>query len=97
MTQYTNDEISKILSDCLCALYCPRKKFYPKKDYGSLIRIKNTLDENYLLAFARQALSDFKGIYVKTAEAQTDSITFTLLINHTYERTVTMPIESDIQ
>lgn len=92
----TADEIEKLLSDCLCALYCPRKRFYPKKDYGSQIRCYQDLNEKYLLAYARQGLSDFDGVYVKSAKKEQEGITLNLLINDE-ERTVTMSYGTDLQ
>lgn len=91
----TTDEIEKLLSDCLCALYCPRKRFYPKKDYGSQIRCFQDLSEKYLLAYARQGLSDFDGVYVKSVNKEQSGITFNLLINDE-ERTVTMSYGTDL-
>ncbi|MDD6728280.1 MAG: hypothetical protein PUE08_03555 [Eubacteriales bacterium] len=89
------DEISKLLSDCLYSLYCPRGKFYPKKDYGSLIRLCQSENEMYLLAYARQALSAFDGVYVKSVAVEKGNFVFTLLINE-QERTVTLTYEADI-
>lgn len=89
------DEAEKLLSDCLCSLYCPRKMFYPKKDYGSQIRLCGKLSEEYLLAYARQGLADFDGVYVKSVKKEQSGISFSLFINDE-ERTVTMPYEIDI-
>ncbi|MGN1329013.1 MAG: hypothetical protein ACI4V4_04860 [Eubacterium sp.] len=91
----TVDEAEKLLSDCVCSLYCPRKRFYPKKDYGSQIRLYKDLSEEYLLAYARQGLSDFDGVYVKSVKKEQSEITFNLLINDE-ERTVTIPYETDL-
>lgn len=89
------DETEKLLQDCLCSLYCPRKNFYPKKDYGSQIRLFKDLSEEYLLVYARQGLSDFDGVYVKSVKKGQSEITFNLLINDE-ERTVTMPYGTDL-
>lgn len=91
----TADEIEKLQSDCLCALYCPRKRFYPKKDYGSQIRCYRDLSEKYILAYARQGLSDFDGVYVKSVKKEQSYIAFNLLINDE-ERTVTMSYGTDL-
>lgn len=91
----TGDEIEKLLSDCLCALFCPRKRFYPKKDYGSQIRCFQDLNEEYLLAYARQGLSDFDGVYVKSVKKNQSVIIFNLLINYE-ERTVTISYGTDL-
>lgn len=95
MTQYSNEEINKLLCDCLSAIYCPRGKFYPKKDYGSLIQLHKADNEKYLLAYARQALADFSGVFIKAVKAEQNNLIFDLIINNE-ERTVTMPFEADI-
>ncbi|MDE5984266.1 MAG: hypothetical protein K2H13_03325 [Eubacterium sp.] len=87
-----NDWINTILEDCVTALVCPRTEFYPDKNFGSHIkRAKKLLDCEKLLAFARQALSEFDGVYVKSAIMKSDSADFLLLIND-YEREVSISL-----
>lgn len=91
----TEDEIEKLMLDCLCVLYCPKTKFYPNKDYGSMIRFCRANTEEYLLAYARQGLSYFDGVYVKSVVKEQSQIKFNLLINDE-ERTVTLPYGNDV-
>lgn len=77
-----NDYINLILEDCVTALVCPRGEFYPNKDFGSHIkRGKGIIDAEKLLAFARQALSEFDGVYVKGAVINDNSADFIVMIN----------------
>lgn len=77
-----NDWFNTILEDCVTALICPRSEFYPDKNFGSHIKpAKNVLDGEKLLAFARQALREFDGVYVKSAVMKNDRAEFLLLIN----------------
>ncbi len=87
-----NDCINSLLEDCVTALICPRGEFYPNKNYGSRIkRAKDRFDAEKLLAFARQALSEFDGIYVKNAAVNNDSADFILMINN-QERQVSISL-----
>lgn len=77
-----NDYINSILENCVTALVCPRGEFYPNKDFGSQIkRAKGTMDAEKLLACARQALSEFDGVYVKSAVPNENGADFTVMIN----------------
>lgn len=77
-----NDYVNLILENCLTALVCPRGAFYPNKDFGSQIKSnKAIMDAEKLLVFARQALSEFDGVYVKRAVMNENSADFTVMIN----------------
>lgn len=77
-----NDFINAVLKDCVTALGCPRGEFYPDKDFGSHIkRVKSTADSGELLAFARQALAEFDGVYVKSAVPNENGADFAVMIN----------------
>lgn len=74
--------VSSVLSDCVMALVCPRGEFYPNKNYGShIIKNKNRIDPDKLLCFARQAVIDIDGVYVKNAQLNDKSAVFTVMIN----------------
>lgn len=84
--------INTILENCVTALVCPRSEFYPDKNFGSHIKSeKFLLDSEKFLAFARQALCEFDGVYVKSAIMKSDSVDFLLLIND-YEREVSISL-----
>lgn len=95
MTENYTDEITAVLRDCAAALYCPREKFYPKKVFGSYIRAAGEISQPYLLAYARQALADFDGVYVIRAVKDGGTLSFGIAVNDE-ERTVSIPIEADI-
>lgn len=88
-----NPIIRRVLTDCVTAFICPRGEFYPDKDYGSQI-MKNivTADIQTLLCYARQAVSEMDGIFVKSAVKEKDNILFNILINHE-EGQVSIPVE----
>lgn len=88
-----NPIIHRVLTDCVTAFICPRGEFYPDKDYGSRI-IKNvvTADIQTLLCYARQAVSEMDGVFVKSAVKEKDNILFNILINHE-EGQVSIPVE----
>ncbi|MCH5321287.1 MAG: hypothetical protein J1E36_05960 [Eubacterium sp.] len=74
--------VSSVLSDLVMAFICPRGEFYPNKNYGSQIkRNKNLIDEDKLLSFARQAVSDMDGVYVKSTQLNDSNAVFTVMIN----------------
>lgn len=88
-----NPIIRRVLTDCVTAFICPRGEFYPDKDYGSQI-MKNivTADIQTLLCYARQAVSEMDGVFVKSAVKEKDNILFNVLINHE-EGQVSIPVE----
>lgn len=88
-----NPIICRVLTDCVTAFICPMGEFYPDKDYGSRI-MKNivTADIQTLLCYARQAVSEMDGIFVKSAVKEKDNILFNVLINHE-EGQVSIPVE----
>lgn len=72
----------EILKNCIVAMKCPRGRFYPDKNFGS--HILNSADKvlsDELLAYARQAVSEIDGVYVKSAQISSGNAVFTLLIN----------------
>ena len=75
-----NEKIEEAVKSCKEAIYCQKGNFYPDKNYGSKIR-QSLDDEKLLLSFARFALKDIDGVYVKNAKASEDSIELQILIN----------------
>ena len=88
--------IDGLAQNALLALTSQRHRFYPDFDYGSYI-YKGSREpvEEYFLTYARQALAELDGVFAKSAEADGETVTITLLINDT-EREVVLPIEEDI-
>lgn len=71
-----------ILCDVEAALNAVRGKFYPDKDYGSKIRsICEMPREFYALCYARQALYNMDGVFVKSVRLNGSGYDFTLRIN----------------
>lgn len=74
---YRNDSIdivrgvNEIMGHVEARLYAKKGKFYPNKDFGSLLfTLKDSQDENrdmQALQYARQALSDMPDIFVEKA------------------------------
>lgn len=74
--------VSSVLSDLVMALVCPRGEFYPNKNYGcQMMRNKNIIDSEKLLCYARQAVSDMDGVYIKSAQLNDKNAVFTVMIN----------------
>lgn len=74
--------IGEILSGCVSAFLCPRGEFYPNKNYGSqIMKNKVSADSEKLLAYARQAVSDMDGIFVKSAYLDNLNVVFTVAVN----------------
>ena len=71
-----------ILKNCVEAIKCPRGKYYPDKNFGSQI-LENVSHSTApeLLAYARQAVNDIDGVYVKNVQINGAQAIFTLLIN----------------
>lgn len=79
------------LLNAVRALYTARGSFYPDKNYGSKIRCTlNMPNEFYALCFARQALYNINGVYVKSVARENGKYDFTLLVNNK-ERQVQIP------
>lgn len=78
-----NISINSIMQDCVTAIICPRGKYYPNKNYGShIFECNGSTPCQELLAYARQAVSDISGVYVKGVSVDKDAAVFTLLINN---------------
>lgn len=75
-----NEKIEQTLKSCQSACFCNKGEFYPDKDFGS--KIRQSLDnEKLLLSFARSALKDIDGVYVKNAKFDGDFVFLEILVN----------------
>lgn len=86
-------EPEDVLRASLMALVCPKGRFYPNKSFGNAIR--SSIDAGELLAAARQALSDYDGVYVKSARFSGAQAVLELAINDDI-RTVNIDIEQNV-
>lgn len=74
--------IDEILKSCTVAMKCPRGRFYPNKNFGSHIaEVSSNAFSDELLAYARQAVAEIDGVYVKSVEITGENALFTVLIN----------------
>lgn len=73
--------IAEVLQNAAIALETLRGSFYPDKNYGSRLRKEKILSEEYALCFARQALSGFDGVYIKSAKTNENGCEFTVVVN----------------
>ena len=88
--------IDDVAQSAKVLLRAKRGEFYPDKNFGS--RLSTVEGENanaYALEYARQALYELDGVFVLKAEAQGDTIDFTLLINNE-ERQVSIDTDGNI-
>lgn len=86
------DYIEELLQNAVLAMKCSRGSFYPDKNYGSLL--KNSIKapaEQYVLAFARQAVECLDGVYVKSAQMNNNIAVLTVLLNNE-ERQVSLEV-----
>lgn len=77
----TKNFIGGIDNDIETALYTVRGSFYPDKNYGS--RIRSVIDmpkEFYALCYARQALYNMNGVFVKSVVFNNGKYDFTILV-----------------
>lgn len=79
-------DVDRVLNDTLMAIHCRYGKFYPNKDYGSLIK-NNEL--NSVLAGARYAVRNIDGVVIKSGSIVDDKILLDIIINDE-ERSVTI-------
>lgn len=88
--------------DALCQsarmiMLIPRGKYYPDKNFGSYIYSVSDLSfEDKLLTYARQALLEFYGVFVKSVSVTDKEITYVIDFDFG-ERTVSINIENDLQ
>lgn len=80
------ETVKAILENCATTLFCRNDRYYPDKNFGSKIRQEDSLTEDLLLAYARQALSGLDGVFVKSASFLQDNAVFEILINNEREQ-----------
>lgn len=73
--------IEELLQNAVIALQTLRGSFYPDKNFGSQLRTAEDVSEALAACYARQALSGFDGVYIKSAKMGGNGCEFTLLIN----------------
>ncbi|MCD7723318.1 MAG: hypothetical protein LUH82_05150 [Clostridiales bacterium] len=84
------DYIDELLQNITTALTAERGAFYPDFGFGSCLNELGAEPQAlYAPAYARQALCDFDGVFVKSAEPGNSGILITLIINGE-ERQVTI-------
>lgn len=77
-----NETIENVLKEVVSTLQTVRGEFYPDKNYGSNLKNINKMPfDFYALTFAKQALYDKKGIYVKSANVKNNTYEFNILFN----------------
>lgn len=74
--------IDEIIQTIKMLLVTRRGRFYPNKDFGSLLQsnLPQPSDE-YALAYARQALEGLDGVFVSTARVDNGVIYLDVIIN----------------
>ena len=73
--------IEELLQNAVIALQTLRGSFYPDKNFGSQLRNFSEVNEALAACCARQALSGFDGVLIKSAKATGDGYEFNLLVN----------------
>lgn len=90
------DYIDELVQNAQVVLNTKREKFYPNKDFGSLIYKTNSEPiEAYLEMAARQAVDAIDGVYVKSVTYSNNTATIVLIANDT-ERTVIIRNEDNV-
>ena len=73
--------IEELLQNAVIALQTLRGGFYPDKNFGSQLRAVQEKNEALAACCARQALSGFDGVFVKSAKINDNGYSFTILVN----------------
>lgn len=84
MTEKTvnGDCIDVALKEIVMAFKTVRGNFYPDKNYGSRIKDATKLPiEFYVLCYARQALYDMNGVFIKSVSIKNNNYDFTVVVN----------------
>lgn len=88
--------IDEIMQNVAVVLTARRSKFYPNKEFGSYIRECPAQPRaDYALNYARQAVDMIDGVYIKSAEINSNKIIFNVIVNDE-ERQVSVNIENNI-
>lgn len=77
------EHIDELLRSVKHMLYARQGKFYPNKDFGSLLRLAEYKEPmlDYALSYARQAVDKIDGAYVKGVAVEGSALVFDILIN----------------
>lgn len=76
------DYMDEIVQTIKMLLVAPRGRFYPNKDFGSLLQANLPHpSEEYALAYARQALESLDGVFVDSARVENGAIYLGITIN----------------
>lgn len=73
--------IEELLQNAVIALQTLRGSFYPDKNFGSQLKNAKNMSEALAVCYARQALSGFDGVHIKSAKINDNGYAFTLLVN----------------
>ena len=73
--------IEELLQNAVIALQTLRGSFYPDKNFGAQLRNAKDRSEAFAACCARQALSGFDGVHIKSVEISDTGYAFTLLVN----------------
>lgn len=96
MTKIIDEDVSRladvesVIKDCVTAILCRQGRFYPNKNYGSVIA-ENEL--NSILAGARYAVRDIDGVIIKSGQMIDDGAELKIIVNDE-ERNVTVKFEN---
>ena len=78
-----NEQLFEILQSCVLVLNCPRLKYYPNKNFGSHLKAQgNDITVKLALDYARQAVKELDGVFIKSAGYCDDGIIFDVLVNN---------------
>ena len=75
--------LENALRSGVLALRYQRGRFYPDKDFGSLLYTVQSADSTaLLLAYARQAVKELDGVFVKSVHTADGAAVFDITINN---------------
>lgn len=88
--------IDEIVQNIRLVLTAKRGRFYPNKNFGSLLsKICDEPKNEYAAEFAAQALEQINGVFVKSASIKDNALFLNLTINGK-ERQVILKIENNL-
>lgn len=78
----TIDYIDEVLQNVKILLTAGRGKFYPNKNFGSMLdrELRKPINET-ALAYSRLAVEDMDGVFISSAQVASDSVIIDLTIN----------------
>ena len=72
--------IEELLQNAVLALTAIRGAFYPDKNFGSQLKSSGEKNEALAACYARQALSGFDGVFIKSAKINENGYTFAVFV-----------------